>query len=135
MAHTERLYYTDCYLRDFRARIVRTHHDPRGVRIYLDKTAFYPDSGGQPSDRGTLAGSPVLDVIDEGAEVAHVLANSPSAEAVQGSIDWERRFDHMQQHTGQHILSAAFIRAAHAPTLSFHMGQETSTIDIQLAQP
>jgi alanyl-tRNA synthetase len=130
MAHTERLYYTDCYLREFTARIIRTRPDPRGVRIYLDRTAFYPESGGQPSDCGTLAGMPVLDIIDEGDEVAHILAGSPAADDLDGSVDWERRFDHMQQHTGQHILSAAFERAGGYKTVSFHLGAETATIDL-----
>ena len=130
MAHTERLYYTDCYLKEFSARVIRTNSDPRGVRVYLDRTAFYPESGGQPSDRGTLAGIPVLDVIDEGDEVAHILADTPAGEAVQGSIDWERRFDHMQQHTGQHILSAAFERTGAYKTVSFHLGTESATIDL-----
>jgi alanyl-tRNA synthetase len=130
MAHTERLYYTDCYLREFTARIIRTDTDPRGVRIYLDRTAFYPESGGQPSDRGTLAGLPVLDVVDEGEEVAHILAGIPQGDAVVGAIDWACRFDHMQQHTGQHILSAAFERAGGYKTVSFHMGAESATIDL-----
>jgi alanyl-tRNA synthetase len=130
MAHTERLYYTDCYLKEFTARVVRTSPDPRGARVYFDSTAFYPESGGQPSDRGTLSGIPVLDVIDEGDEVVHILAASPAAEAVEGSIDWERRFDHMQQHTGQHLLSAAFERVGGYRTVAFHLGTESSTIDL-----
>jgi alanyl-tRNA synthetase len=130
MAHTERLYYTDSYLKEFGARIVRTIPDDRGVRVYLDRTAFYPESGGQPSDRGTLSGIPVLDVIDDGDNVAHVLAERPQEESVQGSIDWARRFDHMQQHTGQHILSAAFEQAGGYKTVSFHLGAESSTIDL-----
>lgn len=130
MAHTDRLYYTDCYLKEFNACVVREGPDPRGARVYLDRTAFYPESGGQPSDRGTLAGIPVLDVVDEGEEVAHVVAGSPAGESVQGSIDWERRFDHMQQHTGQHILSAAFERAGGYKTVSFHLGTQSATIDL-----
>ncbi len=130
MPHTERLYYTKCYLLNFNARVVRTLPDPRGARVYLDRTAFYPESGGQPSDRGTLAGIPVLDVIDEGDEVAHILAASPGEEAVEGAIDGERRFDHMQQHTGQHVLSAAFERSGGYKTVSFHLGTASSTIDL-----
>ncbi len=130
MAHCERLYYTDCYLREFSARVIRTSPDPRGARVYLDRTAFYPESGGQPGDRGMLAAIPVLDVIDEGDAVAHVLAGSPAGEAVQGIIDWERRFDHMQQHTGQHVLSAAFERAGGYKTVLFHLGTESATIDL-----
>ncbi len=130
MAHTERLYYADSYLKEFSARIVRAVPDERGARVYLDRTALYPESGGQPSDRGALGGIPVLDVIDEGEEVAHVLAESPKEESVQGRIDWDRRFEHMQQHTGQHILSAAFEHAGKYKTISFHLGTESSTIDL-----
>ncbi len=130
MPHTERLYYTDAYLREFTARLLRSVPDERGARVYLDRTAFYPESGGQPSDRGTLGGIPLLDVIDEGDEVAHILAEQPVGESVQGIIDWQRRFDHMQQHTGQHILSAAFDRTGGYKTVSFHLGTESSTIDL-----
>ena len=130
MAHTERLYYTDAYLKEFTARVIRTNTDPRGVRVYLDRTAFYPESGGQPSDRGTLGGITVLDAVNEGDDVAHILARSPEGEAVAGVIDWERRFDHMQQHTGQHILSAAFEHAGSYKTVSFHLGTESATIDL-----
>jgi alanyl-tRNA synthetase len=130
MPRCERLYYADSYLREFEARVVRTVADPRGARVYLDRTAFYPESGGQPSDRGTLAGIAVLDVIDEGDAVAHIVAGSLSGETVTGRIDWERRFDHMQQHTGQHLLSAAFERAGGYKTVSFHLGAESSTIDL-----
>jgi alanyl-tRNA synthetase len=130
MATTDRLYYTDCYLREFQARVIRTSPDPRGVRVFLDRTAFYPESGGQPADRGTLAGIPVLEAVDEGEEIAHVLADAPSGEEVQGIIDWDRRFDHMQQHTGQHVLSAAFERTGGYKTVSFHLGADASTIDL-----
>jgi alanyl-tRNA synthetase len=130
MAHTERLYYTECYLKGFNARVLRTHPDRRGFRVYLDQTAFYPESGGQPSDRGTLGGIAVLDVIDEGNEVAHVIAALPADDPVHGNIDWDRRFDHMQQHTGQHLLSAAFEHTAAYKTVSFHLGTESSTIDL-----
>ena len=130
MAHSERLYYTDGYLKEFSARVVRANPDPRGARVYLDRTAFYPESGGQPSDRGTLAGIPVLDVIDEGEDVAHLVAVQPEGEAVEGRLDWDRRFDHMQQHTGQHILSAAFERIGGYKTASFHLGTESSSIDL-----
>ena len=130
MAHTERIYYTDSYLKEFSACTIHVSPDPMGSRVYLDRTAFYPASGGQPSDRGMLGGIAVLDVIDEGDEVAHVLAISPAAGAVQGAIDWDRRFDHMQQHTGQHILSSAFERTGGYKTVSFHMGSDSATIDL-----
>jgi alanyl-tRNA synthetase len=127
---TERLYYTDCYLREFEATVVDCVPDGERVRVYLDRTAFYPDSGGQPSDAGTLAGLPLLEVVDEGERVAHVLVRRPASDKVQGQIDWARRFDHMQQHTGQHILSAAFERTGGYRTVSFHLGAQNSTIDL-----
>lgn len=98
---TERLYYTECYVREFDARVVGVAPGPGGARVYLDRTAFYPDFGGQPSDRGTLAGLPVLDVIDEGDAIAHLLERAPEAESVRGVVEWTRRFDHMQQCCGQ----------------------------------
>jgi len=130
MARTERLYYTDCYVQEFQARVIRTSPDAKGVRVFLDRTAFYPESGGQPADHGTLAGIPVLEVLDEGEEIAHLLRDSPASESVQGIIDWNRRFDHMQQHTGQHVLSAAFERRGGYKTVSFHLGTDASTIDL-----
>jgi len=129
---TQRLYYHDAYLRHFRARIVEAADD--GRRIYLDQTAFYPTSGGQPSDTGTLGGAAVLDVIDEEDRIAHVVDASIStplaAAEIEAEIDWPRRFDHMQQHTGQHLLSAVLEDLFQIPTLSFHLGAETSTIDL-----
>jgi alanyl-tRNA synthetase len=130
MAKTERLYYTDCYLREFEARVVGAEPSPKGFRVLLDRTAFYPESGGQPSDRGVLAGQPVRDVADEGETVVHLLNSKPEGEAVMGTIDWSRRFDHMQQHTGQHLLSAAFERTGQYKTVSFHLGAEISSIDL-----
>jgi len=129
---TERLYYTDPYAREFDARVVRVDKmDGRDVAI-LDRTAFYPTSGGQPFDTGTLGGASVVDMIDDEAHgVLHVL-DTPLAEgqSVQGAIDWDRRFDHMQQHTGQHVLSAAFDRLLNARTESFHLGAASATIDL-----
>ena len=130
MPATERLYYTDCYLREFQARVVRVDSDAKGVRVFLDRTAFYPESGGQPADRGTLGGVQVLDVVDEGDEVTHLVASRPAEETVKGFVDWERRFDHMQQHSGQHILSAAFVKTGDYKTVSFHLGTDVSTIDL-----
>jgi alanyl-tRNA synthetase len=132
---TERLYYHDSYLTQFRARVVEASPDHQ--RIYLDRTAFYPTSGGQPFDTGHLAGLAVIDVIDEGERIAHVL-NAPFTQAeaggeVEGIIDVPRRLDHMQQHTGQHLLSAVLIELFDAPTVSFHLGAESSTIDVARA--
>jgi alanyl-tRNA synthetase len=128
---TDRLYYQDSYLAEFHAEVVDRSAD--GLRVYLDRTAFYPASGGQPFDAGELSGTRVVEVIDEESRIAHILAEPFGGDAVRGSIDWKRRFDHMQQHTGQHLLSAVFIDLAQATTVSFHMGAESSTIDLACA--
>jgi alanyl-tRNA synthetase len=127
---TNRLYYTDAYLTAFTANVVGRSDD--GLRVYLDETAFYPTSGGQPHDVGTLAGLSVVDVVDEDDRIAHVLASPFAAEpgAVEGSIDWVRRHDHMQQHTGQHLLSAVFEDLFGAKTVSVHFGPDYSTLDL-----
>lgn len=127
---TERLYHRDAYARDFTAR-VRERRDHKGKpALVLDRTLFYPTSGGQPHDRGTLNGVPVLDVFEEGDAIVHLLAAPVPDDEVAGSVDWERRFDHMQQHTGQHILSQAFIRHMEAETVSFHLGEDYVSIDV-----
>src|ERR1700679_3543663 len=131
---TGRLYYTDSYLRHFTARI--TGHADEGRTVYLDRTAFYPTSGGQPFDTGSIAGVAVLDVVDEDQRIAHKLAgvleaDAVEAAAVEGAVDWARRFDHMQQHTGQHLLSSVFEELFHLKTVSFHLGVESATIDIE----
>ena len=126
---TERLYYTDSYLRQFTARIVERSED--GRTVYLDRTAFYPASGGQPCDTGAIAGVPVLDVVDAEERIAHHLARPLDSTAVECAIDWSRRFDHMQQHTGQHLLSAVFEEGFGLHTVSFHLGAESSSIDLE----
>ena len=125
---TLRLYYTDSYLRAFDADIVERADD--GRRIYLDRTAFYPTSGGQPFDTGTLGGIAVVDVVDEGERVAHVLADPLAGIRVSGIVDWDRRFDHMQQHTGQHVLSAVLHERFGHATIGVHFGSESSTLDL-----
>ena len=128
---TERLYYRDATLRTFTGALVDAADE--GRKVYLDQTAFYPTSGGQPHDLGTLGGSRVIDVIDEGDRVAHVLDAPLDREvqiAVRGEIDWERRHDHMQQHTGQHLLSAVLDDMLQLKTVSVHFGAETSTLDV-----
>lgn len=127
-AVTERLYYQDCYLQEFRARVVETAGD--GRRVYLDRTAFYPTSGGQPFDTGVLGGANVIEVIDEEERVVHVLDAPITAGEITAQIDWPRRFDHMQQHSGQHLLSAVLEELFHIPTVSFHLGTELCTIDV-----
>ncbi len=128
---TERLYYDDCYLREFAARVVDVGDG--GRRIYLDRTSFYPTSGGQPFDIGTLGGARVVAVVDEGDRIAHVVDSAALKGEVNAEIDWARRFDHMQQHTGQHLLSAVLAELFDAGTVSFHMGSEVSTIDVAAA--
>lgn len=128
---TDRLYYSDPYLREFDARVVRAEVvDGRHV-VVLDRTAFYPTSGGQPFDIGLLGSTRVLDVIDDEGGILHVVeAPLVEGEVAHGAIDWKRRFDHMQQHTGQHVLSAAFDRLLAARTESFHLGTLSATIDL-----
>jgi alanyl-tRNA synthetase len=126
---TERLYYADSYLQEFRAHVVDRSGD--GRTIYLDRTAFYPTSGGQPFDTGKIADAPVIEVIDEDDRVAHRVDASVNADEVACSIDWTRRFDHMQQHSGQHLLSAVFEEMFGLHTVSFHLGTESATIDLE----
>ena len=128
---TDRLYYQDSYLTEFRASVIDVGPDQR--RVYLDQTAFYPASGGQPFDTGRLADIDVIEVIDEDGAIAHVLSAPLAATEVAGVIDWRRRFDHMQQHTGQHLLSAVLLEMFDAATVSFHLGAESSTIDVARA--
>ena len=130
---TERLYFADSYLSHFSAHIVA--HMERGGKpaVALDQSAFYPEGGGQPPDGGTLNDVPVLDVQAENGLVWHVLAHLPDAEFVHGAVDWPRRFDHMQQHHGQHLLSAAFERLYGMRTVSFHLGAAAATIDLDAA--
>ena len=127
---TTRLYYGDCYLSRFDATIAET--DSTRLRVLLDRTAFYPTSGGQPHDTGMIAGIAVTDVADEDDRVAHTLA-APLPEAITSvacEIGWQRRWDHMQQHTGQHLLSAVLHELFEIPTVSFHMGADYATIDV-----
>jgi alanyl-tRNA synthetase len=127
---TNRLYYTDAYRTTFSASVVERSDD--GLRVYLDETAFYPTSGGQPHDLGILGNVPVVDVVDEDDRIAHVLSSPLDTARVRldGLIDWSRRYDHMQQHTGQHLLSAVFDDLFDAKTLSVHFGPEYSTLDV-----
>jgi alanyl-tRNA synthetase len=127
---TERLYYTDSYLREFRARVIDRSDD--GNTVYLDRTAFYPTSGGQPHDLGSIAGASVVDVLDEGERIAHRTASAVDSTEVDCRLDWARRFDHMQQHSGQHLLSAVFIEQFGIETCSFHLGEEISTLDLEI---
>ena len=128
---TERLYYEDAFLREFDAAVIACEPAGDRWRLRLDRTAFYPTSGGQPFDTGKLNDVVVVDVSDEhGDEIVHVVEQPVVSTEVHGVIDWPRRFDHMQQHSAQHMLSAAFIELFGFQTVSFHLGRDISTIDL-----
>src|SRR5918992_822362 len=128
---TVRLYYTDPSLTEFDADIVAVEQIDGRTGLVLDRTAFYPTSGGQPFDTGTLGGARVVDVVDrEDGRIVHVIDGDAPRGRVAGRVDWQRRFEHMQQHTGQHVLSAAFDRLLGVRTLSFHLGSSAATIDL-----
>lgn len=132
---TERLYYHDSFLREFDAQVISCEQEGDRWKVVLDRTAFYPTSGGQPHDLGNLGGIAVLEVVDNAAEpeikkVVHYTSTAVPVGAIHGEIDWARRIDHMQQHTGQHLLSAAFIELFQFHTVSFHLGREVSTVDL-----
>lgn len=130
---TKRLYYDDSLLLEFDASVAGAREHEGRPAVTLDRTAFYPSSGGQPFDIGTLGEAVVIDVVDDetSGEILHVLDRPlEKGASVAGRIDRARRLDHMQQHTGQHILSAVFEKLHHARTVSFHLGAETSTIDL-----
>jgi alanyl-tRNA synthetase len=131
-AGTERLYYDNARLIEFEAEVVeRREHE--GLPAYiLDRTAFYPESGGQPWDKGTLDGVEVVKVVEDDEVILHVLAKDVAGRRVRGLVDWPTRFDHMQQHTGQHVLSQAFWEILKGETLSFHLGPDVSTLEIGL---
>ena len=145
---SERLYYADSFLKRFDATVsdIREHSRKDGTstwHIALDRTAFYPTSGGQPHDTGTLTATspsgavltlPVLQVEEgDDGEVWHATQKPlPAGTRIVGAIDWARRLDHMQQHSGQHLLSAICARALNAATVSFHLGEELSTIDLEI---
>ncbi len=130
---TECLYYQDPYLKTFKARAVHATEIDDRPAVALDVTAFYPTGGGQPHDTGTLNGVPVVDVQLVDGQILHVLEGVLEGVVVLGELDWKRRFDHMQQHTGQHILSQAFVATCKAETVGFHLGQDLCTIDLDLA--
>ncbi len=128
---TDRLYYPDSYLKTFVAKKLSSTPKNGGFAIILDQTAFYPTSGGQPNDLGKLGGHEILDVFeDENRNVVHLVCYEVGAERPTGLIDWERRLDHMQQHTGQHLLSQAFLTTAGFNTIGFHLSSDYATIDL-----
>ena len=136
---TRRLYYDDSYQREFSAQVLSCEPEAHGAtpawRVVLDCTALYPTSGGQPHDLGKLDDANVLDVRDDGEDIVHVIDRELPLGAVHGCVDWGRRFDHMQQHTGQHLLSAMFQERYGRPTVSFHLGNDICTIDLRGPEP
>jgi alanyl-tRNA synthetase len=141
---TRRLYYDDAFEKEFTARVMHCEVLPPDLSagitgkvwgLLLDRTAFYPTSGGQPHDLGKIGDANVLDVRDEGDEILHLVDRKPSDPDVNGCVNWPRRFDHMQQHTGQHLLSAMFQERFGLPTVSFHLGSEICTIDLRGPEP
>lgn len=131
---TNKLYYNSTYLTDWPTRVTETIEREDGLYVLLEETAFYPHGGGQPCDLGAIQGIPVLDVISEEELVLHKLERLPNEELVTCQIDWNRRFDHMQQHSGQHLLSAVCLEKHNFMTLSFHLGEDYCTIDIEVPE-
>ncbi|MBX4147155.1 alanyl-tRNA editing protein [Paenibacillus lautus] len=127
---TKKLYYDSAYIREWETRITRKLEREDGTYLIMEETAFYPHGGGQPCDLGWIDKIPVLDVVQEEGEILHKVERLPEKEEVSCRLDWDRRFDHMQHHSGQHLLSAMCLEVCQAETLSFHLGQDYATIDI-----
>jgi alanyl-tRNA synthetase len=125
-----RMFFEDAYLTEFDARVVERREIEGRPAIILDRTAFYPEAGGQSCDRGKIDGIAVLQVVEDGEAIVHVLERAIEADTVHGRIDWPRRFDRMQQHSGQHILSQAFYEVVKGATMSFHIGEDVSSVEI-----
>ena len=134
---TERIYYTEPTKTTFEALVVAVESSGSQSVVELDKTAFYPSSGGQPHDTGVLGGARVVDVRElDAGRIGHVITGVlEESQVVTGIVDWPRRFDHMQQHSGQHVLSSVFDQRHSARTVGFHLGQEVSTIDLDRHLP
>ncbi len=130
LSSSVRLFWENPYQQTFEADVVTRLDHGGQPAVILDETCFYPTSGGQPHDTGHLDGVPVVDVVEEDHEIVHVLAEDLKRDRVRGQIDWARRWDHMQQHAGQHVLSAACQELVEATTVSFHLGAAAATIDL-----
>ena len=133
---TEKLYYADPFLTEFDARVLACEAVKDGFAVVLDRTAFYPEGGGQPYDTGMLGGAEVLDVHERAGVITHKCASPlPVGETVHGRLDWARRFDHMQQHSGEHICSGLICARYGCDNVGFHMGAESVTIDFNADIP
>ena len=127
---TEKLYYSDPYLKTFTARVLTCDPGKNGYLVTLDRTAFYPEGGGQPCDLGTLGQAKVLDVQEKDGTVFHTVDTPVEiGSSLPGVIDWDRRFDHMQQHSGEHIVSGMLCARFTCDNVGFHMGEDLVTID------
>ncbi|QGQ46181.1 alanyl-tRNA editing protein [Metabacillus sediminilitoris] len=127
---TKKLYYTSSYTTEWETKIINILDRNGEYYVVLEETAFYPNGGGQPCDTGYINGIAVLDVFIEDNEVFHKLEDMPKNDDVTCQINWNRRFDHMQHHSGQHLLSAVCLNLFHAKTISFHLGEEFASIDV-----
>ena len=133
---TRKLYYEDPMMKEFTAQVVSCEETEKGFAVTLDATAFYPEGGGQACDLGTLDSVNVLDVREKGENIVHLCdAALPIGETVTGKIDWARRFDLMQQHTGEHIISGILHKHFGCHNVGFHLGVETVTIDFDVLIP
>ncbi len=128
----KRLYLESPYKIEFEAQVVEKVIWEQKPALILDQTCFYPESGGQPCDKGTINEVEVLKVLEDEARIIHLLAEDISSDKVTGKIEWQTRFDHMQQHSGQHILSQSFHELLGAETLSFHLGEAISSVEMDL---
>lgn len=127
---TEKLYYNDPFLKEFTAAVLSCEEAEGGWAVTLDRTAFYPEGGGQPADHGTLGGASVTDTREKDGIIVHTCDKAlPVGERVAGRIDWARRFDHMQQHSGEHIVSGMICDRYNCDNVGFHMGHDLVTID------
>ena len=133
---TEKLYYADPFLKTFTATVLDCQPGKNGFVVTLDRTAFYPEGGGQPADQGTLDGAAVTDVHEKSGVVLHNVDSAVEiGKTVTGVIDWARRFDHMQQHSGEHICSGLICGRYHCDNVGFHMGTDMVTIDFNADIP
>ncbi|MCC5804407.1 alanyl-tRNA editing protein [Rossellomorea vietnamensis] len=132
---TVKQYYQDAYMKSFHTSFQEQQQDESGWYVVLEETAFYPTGGGQPHDTGKLQDKRIINVEEVSGEIRHYIEEpfDDISGVVEGQVDWERRFDHMQQHAGQHILSAAFAEALQYETISFHLGKEFLTIDLNVS--
>ena len=133
---TKKLYYDDAFLREFDAAVLSCEAEKKNFAVVLSETAFYPEGGGQPADLGVLGGAKVLDVHEKAGVIVHTCDKPLTVgETVHGALDWARRFDHMQQHSGEHIVSGMLCSAYHCDNVGFHLGAESVIIDYNAEIP